>query len=115
LAEEDSGNLILNCWEALFSAEIQDKRSRSDNRYSPLHVEFGMNSEFNFGDFSPRNDMPLLDTTDHNLSLPTIGIQFANKTTAWTCDVINRSVTTSSYGQICTSIFRMAQHNTGLN
>jgi hypothetical protein len=32
-----------------------------------------MSSEFDFGDFIPRDDMPWCDTTDHSLSLPTIG------------------------------------------
>jgi hypothetical protein len=30
----------------------------------------------------------LCDTTDQSLSLPTIGIQFSNKPTEQTCDVI---------------------------
>jgi hypothetical protein len=42
----------------------------------------------------------LYDRTDHGLSLPT---------GAWTCGVIACSVTTSSYQQICDSMFMMAQ------
>jgi hypothetical protein len=60
-----------------------------------------MSSKFDFGDFIPRDDMPLCNTTDESLSLPTI---------TQTCDIIDRSVTTSSYEPICDSIFRMAQH-----
>jgi hypothetical protein len=59
-----------------------------------------MSSEFDLGDFIPRDDMPLCDTMEHSLSLPTISIQFSNKTIAWTCDVIDRSLTISSDEQI---------------
>jgi hypothetical protein len=69
-----------------------------------------MSSELDFGDFIPCDDMPLCDTMDHGLSLATIGIQFSNKVIARTLDVIDCSVTTSSYGQICGSMFVMAQH-----
>jgi hypothetical protein len=67
-----------------------------------------MSSEFDFGDFIPRDDMPLCDTMDHSLSLPTIGIRFSNKAIAQTRNVIDYSVTTSSYKQICGSMFIMA-------
>jgi hypothetical protein len=70
-----------------------------------------MSAEFYFGDFIPRDDMPLCDTTDHRLSLPTIGIQFSSKTIARTCDVIGRSVTISSSEQICDQMFEMAEHS----
>jgi hypothetical protein len=70
-----------------------------------------MNSEVNFGDSIPRDDLLFRDMTDHSLSLPTIGIQFSNKTKARTCDVIDRSMTTSSYEQICGSVFIVKQHS----
>jgi hypothetical protein len=38
-----------------------------------------MNSEFDFGDYIPGDDMPMCDMTDHGLSLLTIGIQLSNK------------------------------------
>jgi hypothetical protein len=59
-----------------------------------------MSSGFDFGDFIPRDDMTLWDTTDHSLSLLTI---------ARTCDVIDCSVTISFYEKICNSMFIMAQ------
>jgi hypothetical protein len=51
ISEEDSGNLTINCLEAVFSAESQRNLSRVDELYSAFHVEFGMSSEFDFGDF----------------------------------------------------------------
>jgi hypothetical protein len=87
--------------------EIQDNLSLLDEPYSPFHVEFGMSSEFDFG---PRDERPLCDTMDHILSLPTMGIQFSGKATARTDDVIDRSVTISTYEQIYDSTFRLAQH-----
>jgi hypothetical protein len=69
-----------------------------------------MSSEFDFGDFIPRDDMQLCDTVDHSLSLPTTGIRFSNKAIAQTRHVIDCSVTTSSYKQICGSMFIMVQH-----
>jgi hypothetical protein len=55
--------------------------------------------------------MPFCDTTNHSLSLPTIGIQFPNKTIARTGNVIIGSVMISSNEQICGLRFTMAQHN----
>jgi hypothetical protein len=52
-------NLIIKLFISVFSAEIQDNLSLLDGPYSLFHVEFGMNSEFDFADFIPRNDMPL--------------------------------------------------------
>jgi hypothetical protein len=68
-----------------------------------------MSSEFNFGRFIPVDDMPLCDTTDHSFSLPTIGMQFSNKTIVRTCAVIDHSVTINSDEKIYDSIFIMAQ------
>jgi hypothetical protein len=52
-------NLTINCLSAFFSAEIQDNLSLLGQPYSPFHAEFGISSEFDFGDFVPRNDMSL--------------------------------------------------------
>jgi hypothetical protein len=77
--------------------------------YPPFHAEFGIRSEFDFGDFVPRDDLPLCDVKDHSLSLPTISIQFSKAITR-TCDMIDRSLAISSSEQICDSMFVMAQH-----
>jgi hypothetical protein len=69
-----------------------------------------MSSELDFGDFIPRDDMPLCDMMDHGLSVVTIGIRFSNKAIARALDVIDCSLTTSSYGQIYGSMFIMTQH-----
>jgi hypothetical protein len=69
-----------------------------------------MSSEFDFGDFIHRDDVSMCDTMDHSLLLPTIGIRFSNKAIARTRDVIDCSVMTSSYEQICDSMFIMSQH-----
>jgi hypothetical protein len=95
-------NLTVNCLDTFCWAEIQDDLSLLAERYSPFHVEFGMGSECDFGDCIPHDDMPLCGTTDHGLSLLII---------TPTCAVIDDSVTTSSYEQICDSMFIMAQHN----
>jgi hypothetical protein len=60
-----------------------------------------MSSEFDFGDSIPRDDLPLCHLADNSLSLPMI---------TRTGDVIDRSVTISSYQQICDSMFIMTQH-----
>jgi hypothetical protein len=60
-----------------------------------------MSAEFDFGDFIPRDDISLCDTTHRSLSLPAI---------ARTCHVIDRSVGISSYEKICGSMFTMVQH-----
>jgi hypothetical protein len=80
---------------------MQDNLSLLDESYSPFHVELEMNSEFDFGDFIPRDDRGLCEMADDNLSLPTI---------ARTCNVIDCFVTITSYEQICESIFIMVQH-----
>jgi hypothetical protein len=82
-----------------------------DEPYSRFHAEFGLSSEFDFGDFIPCDDMSLCDTMDHSLALPTKGIQFSNKTIARTYDVIDRSVTISFYEHISDSMFIMVQHH----
>jgi hypothetical protein len=61
---------------------------RVDEPYLPFHVEFGLSLKLDFGDFIPGDDMPLCDTTDHTLPLPTL---------LRTCDVIDRSVMINSY------------------
>jgi hypothetical protein len=75
-----------------------------DKPHSPFYDEFAMNSGFDFRDYIPRDDLPLCDTMDHSLSLPTIEIQFS-KMIARTCDVIDRSVTISPYAPICDPMF----------
>jgi hypothetical protein len=79
------------------------------NHIHPFHAEFGMSSEFDSGDFIPRDDMPWCDTTDHSLSLPTIGIRFSHRTISLAYDVIDCFVTISSYEQVCDSMVIMAQ------